>query len=124
MDASLSDQALEALRALPLDLEALDPRVVDELEARKLIEQRTPHERVGFFTDEGIRWLFNVCLVDAVHGRRWNELRAAERAVLASALDRGGKRGPGSHVSVTVESYDQLQHARRRLAELLSNEEG
>ena len=28
----------------------------------------------------------------------------------AFGLDRGGKRGPGSHVSITVESWQHLQH--------------
>jgi hypothetical protein len=31
----------------------------------------------------------------------------------ACGLDRGGKRGPGSHVSITVESWDRLVLARR-----------
>jgi hypothetical protein len=39
-------------------------------------------------------------------------VRKAEEAVLSAAfgLDRGGKRGPGSHVSITVESWTHLQH--------------
>jgi hypothetical protein len=30
----------------------------------------------------------------------------------ASCLDRGGKRSPGSHVSITVASWERLQRAR------------
>jgi hypothetical protein len=44
-------------------------------------------------------------------------VRKAEEAVLSAAfgLERGGKRSAGSHVSITVESWDHLQHTIAKL---------
>jgi hypothetical protein len=46
------------------------------------------------------------------------ESRLAELDLIAAAcgLDRGGKRGAGTHVSITVASWERLVLARRRYA--------